>query len=91
MYKINSHIAIFKLLTDYYRSKIISQHFQLNQRIDPITRIMDLHSVSREIVKIVLICMAKEEFIIFQADKGTFTTRQANTNNTRELKIPFFI
>ena len=88
--KKDSFIPIYRKLTDYYRSRILSQELHPGQKIDSINRIMERHRVSRETAKQVQELLRRENLIVSIPGKGSFITPQAPIKKTWGFIVPTF-
>ena len=86
----DSFIPIYRKLTDFYRSRILTQEFVPGQKIDSINRIMERHRVSRETAKQVQELLRKENLIVSIPGKGSFITPQAPIKKTWGFIVPAF-
>lgn len=83
-------IPIYKKLTEYYRTRILTQDLAPGNKIDSINRIMEKHRVSRETAKQVQELLRRENLIVSIPGKGWFITPQAPIKRAWGLITPTF-
>ncbi len=86
----DTSIPIYKKLTEYYRSRILTQELAPGNRIDSINRIMERHGVSRETAKQVQEILRTENLIVSIPGKGSFITPQSKVKKTWGFIAPTF-
>jgi DNA-binding LacI/PurR family transcriptional regulator len=86
----DSFIPVYRRLTDFYRSRILTQELAPGQKIDSLSRIMERHRVSRETAKQVQELLRKENLIVSIPGKGSFITPQSPIKRTWGFIVPAF-
>lgn len=87
----SGHIPIYKKLTEFYRSRIISQEYPPGTRIDSINRMMARHKVSRDTAKRVILNLVNEGLVISQPGKGTYICFRTKLKKIWGMVVPFYL
>jgi len=86
----DGYTPIYKKLTEYYKTRILTQDLAPGNKIDSINRIIEKHRVSRETAKQVQELLRRENLIVSIPGKGSFITPQAPVKKTWGFIAPSF-